>query len=154
MFLRLPNSDKVISLVGKGLDIIRLPDPTDQGGGMVRMLYALVIVHNTADPPPAAPAYQDPRSKDAYWKKFEVIAECETHDAGEIRLGQPLEPLLDKIYHAIRRGEHLLDLRKEKTYLSLDDVQEMAEKAERQQQERDARKKDAARRNKNFKINI
>ena len=28
MFLRLPKSDKVISLLGKGLDIIRLPDET------------------------------------------------------------------------------------------------------------------------------
>jgi len=152
MFLRLPNSDKVISLVGKALDIIRLPDKEDTGN---TMQFALVIVHNTADPPPSeAPAYQEPRSKDAYWKKFSVIAECETHEAGEMSLGEPLRPLLDKICDAIRRGDHLLDLRTEKTYLSLADVQKMSEAAERRQQERDARQKDAARRNKDFKVKL
>ena len=151
MFLRVPHCDKVISLLGKGLDIIKLPDEKDAGSTMI---YALVIVHNTADPPPPAPpAHQDFRQKDAYWKKFEVIAECETHDAGAIRLGQPLEPLLDKICEAIKRGDHLLDLRKEKTYLSLAEVQKMAEKAERQQQERDARKK-TAQRQKNSKVEL
>lgn len=147
MFLRIPNSDKVIRLLGKGLDIIRLPDENDTG---ITMQYALVIVHNTADPPPLAASKND-GTNNAYWQKFEIIAQCETQDAGEIRLGQPLEPLLDKICDAIRRGDHLLDLRTEKTYLSLADVQEMAEKAERRQQESDARKKDAARRNKDFK---
>lgn len=86
MFIRLKN-DKVISLIGKGLDIIRLPDKDDTG---ITMQYALVIVHNIADPPPPAGSYSD-GSDDAYWKKFEVIAKCETEDAGEIRLGQPLE---------------------------------------------------------------
>ena len=147
MFIRLPNSDQVISLLGKGLDIIRLPDKDET------MRYALVIVHNTADPPPTAPpAYQDFRSEDAYWKKFEVIVECEAQNVGVILRGQPLEPLLDKICDAIRRGDHLLDLRKEKAYLSLADIQEMEEKAERQQQERDARRKDNARRQKDFKV--
>ena len=151
MFLRLKN-DKVISLVGKALDIIRLPDKEDTGN---TMQFALVIVHNTAEPPPpAAPAYQEPRSEDAYWKKFEVIAECETQDAGDISLGQPLEPLLDKICSAIHAGDHLLDLRSEKTYLSLADVQEMAEKAERQQAEREARKMETARRDKDFKVKL
>lgn len=151
MFIRLKN-DKVISLLGKGLEIIRLPDEDDTS---ITMRYALVIVHNTADPPPpAAPAHQDFRSKDAYWKKFEIIAECQTQDAGKIRLGQPLEPLLDKICHAIRKGDHLLDLRNEKTYLSLANVQEMAEKAEQKQQERDARKRDAARRQKDSKLKL
>ena len=151
MFIRLKD-DKVISLLGKGLDIIRLPDKDETGSPMI---YALVIVHNTADPPPAAaPAYQEPRSEDAYWKKFEVIVECEAIDAGDIRLGEPLEPLLDKICDAIRRGDHLLDLRKEKAYLSLADVQEMEEKAERRRQERDARRKDNARRQKDSQIKL
>ena len=43
MFLRLPNSDQIISLVGKALDIIRLPDKAD---GTMR--YALVIVYDIA----------------------------------------------------------------------------------------------------------
>ena len=120
MFLRVPNCDQVISLVGKGLDIIKLPDEKDAGSTMI---YALVIVHNTADPPPPAPpAHQDFRQKDAYWKKFEVIAECESDDAGDIRLGQPLRPLLDKICEAIEKGVPLLDLRSEKTYLSKESV--------------------------------
>lgn len=147
MFLRLKN-DKVISLVGKALDIIRLPDKDDTGN---TMQFALVIVHNTADPPRQAP---DPRAAtdDNYWNKFEIIAECETQDAGDISLGQPLEPLLEKICSAIHAGDHLLDLRSEKTYLSLADVQEMAEKAERRQREREAKKME--RRNENFTLKL
>ena len=152
MFLRVPNCDKVISLLGKGLDIIRLPDKDDTGN---TMQFALVIVHNTADPPPTtAPPHLDFRQKDAYWAKFEGIAECESHDAGDIRLGQPLEPLLDKICAALRRGEHLLDVRSEKTYLSLADVQEMSEKAERKQREREARKAERKQRQKDFTVKL
>ena len=155
MFLRLPESNKVISLVGKGLDIIRLPDPPDLGSRSFTMLFALVVVHNTADPPPpAAPAHQEFRAKDAYWKKFEVIAECETHDAGEIRLGQPLEPLLDKICDAIDKGVQLLDWRKEKTYITFDEVLKMSDEAERKQIEREARKSKNAQRQKDFKVRI
>ena len=123
MFIRLRN-DKVISLSGKGLDIIRLPDKNPQ-----QMQFALVIVHNTADRPPAA--YSGDRSNDAYWNKFEIIAECETLDAGEIRLGEPLEPLLDKICEAIREGCHLLDWRSEKTYITFKEVLAMSTEAEK-----------------------
>ena len=79
MFIRLQN-DRVISLSGKALDIIRLPDKDKLG---IKMHFALVIVHNTADPPPPAAAHKKDGPNDAYWKKFEIIAECETHDAGE-----------------------------------------------------------------------
>ena len=67
---------------------------------------------------------------DAYWKKFEIIAECETHDAGEIRLGEPLEPLLDKICEAISEGCQLLDWRTEKTYITFKEVLAMSTAAE------------------------
>ena len=125
MFIRLRN-DKVISLSGKALDIIRLPDKDSSG---IKMQFALVIVHNTPDAPPPA-AYPNDGSNDDYWKKFEIIAECETHDAGEIRLGEPLEPLLDKICEAISEGCHLLDWRSEKTYITFDEVLEMSTAAE------------------------
>lgn len=128
MFIRLRN-DKVISLSGKGLDIIRLPDEDEFA---LKMRFALVIVHNTADPPPPAGSLDD-RSDDVYWSKFEIIAECETHDAGRIRLGEPLEPLLDKICEAISAGVHLLDWRSEKTYITFDEVLEMSTQAELQE---------------------
>ena len=126
MFIRL-RDDKVNSLSGKGLSIIRLPDK-DQTG--ITMQYALVIVHNTADPPPLAASSEDGYN-DAYWNKFEIITECETLDAGEIRLGEPLEPLLDKICDAIHAGYHLLDWRCEETYITLAEVQEMSDAAEK-----------------------
>ena len=94
------------------------------------MHFALVIVHNTADPPPPAAAHKKDGPNDAYWKKFEIIAECETHDAGEIRLGEPLEPLLDKICEAISEGCQLLDWRSEKTYITFKEVLEMSTAAE------------------------
>lgn len=115
MFIRLPKSDKVISLIGKGLDIIRLPDNDATG---VTMRFALVIVHNTADPPPIAGRKKD-GTDDAYWQKFEIIQECETLDAGENRLGRPLEPLLDKICNAISQDVALLDLRSETAEIPL-----------------------------------
>lgn len=146
MFIRLKN-DKVISLSGKALAIIRLPDRDNTG---ITMQFALVIVHNTADPPPPAASETD-GSNDAYWNKFEILAECVTHDAGEIRLGDPLEPLLDKICDALRVGAHLLDWRSEKTYLTFDDVLKMNEAAERKQMEREARTREAAQRQRDFK---
>ena len=125
MFIRLAD-DKVISLIGKGLDIIRLPDRDPNG---IEMLFALVIVHNTANPPPPA-AYREDGSNGEYWSKFEIIAECETQDAGEIRLGQPLEPLLDKICTAISKDQCLLDWRSETTYITFDEVLKMSAEAE------------------------
>ena len=126
MFIRLRN-DKVISLSGKALDIIRLPDKDETG---IPMQFALVIVHNTADSPPPA-ASRDDGSNNAYWDKFEIVAECESLDAGEIRLGGPLEPLLDKICDAISNGQRLLDWRSEKTYITFDEVQKMSIEAEK-----------------------
>lgn len=126
MFIRL-RDDTVINLSGKGLAIIRLPDEKEHS---TRMRFALVIVHNTADPPPLAASSKDGYN-DAYWAKFEVIAECESIDAGEIRLGEPLRPLLDKICKAISEGRHLLDWRNETTYITFDEVQEMYLAAER-----------------------
>ena len=125
MFIRL-RGDKVISLSGKALDIIRLPDPTEH---FTHMQFALVIVHNTADPPP--PAISEKNPDQSYWDKFEIIAECESIDAGEIRLGEPLRPLLDKICEAISEGRHLLDWRNEKTHITFKEVQEMSLAAER-----------------------
>ena len=125
MFIRLSNSE-VISLIGKALDIIRLPDKDDNG---IIMNFALVVVHNTADPPSPAGSAEDGYNTD-YWDKFTIIAECETHDAGEIRLGQPLHPLMDKICNTIESGYHFLDLRDEKLYITFQEVQEMSTKAE------------------------
>ena len=148
MFIRLPRSDKVISLVGKGLDIIRLPDKDDTE---LTMQFALVLIHNTADPPPPA-ALDEHRSDDAYWNKFEIIAECETHEAGEIRLGQPLEPLLDEICQAIEAGVRVLDWRSKTKYITFAEVQEMDRKAERKREEEEAKKKDAEQRRRNERL--
>ena len=125
MFIRL-RDDKVISLSGKALDIIRLPDEDEHS---TRMRFALVIVHNTADSPSLAACRNG--SNQTYWDKFEIIAECETLDAGEVRLGEPLRPLLDKICEAISEGRHLLDWRTEKTYITFAEVQKMSIVAER-----------------------
>ena len=93
------------------------------------MYFALVVVHNSADPPHPAGSAKD-ASDTNYWDKFTVIAECETHDAGEIRLGEPLRPLMDKICNAIECGDRLLDLRDEKLYINFQEVQEMSQRAE------------------------
>lgn len=129
MFIRI-NNGKVINLTGKTLDIIRLPDKDDNS---IIMMFALVVVHNTADPPPPAGSAKDGYNTD-YWNKFTVIAECETHDAGEIRLGEPLHLLMDKICKAIERGDRLLDLRDEKLYINFQEVLELSQKAEREKQ--------------------
>ena len=137
MFIRLKN-DKVISLIGKGLDIIRLPDKDKLG---ITMHYALVIVHNTADPPPPA-AHPSHGSDDAYWDKFEILTECETHDAGRVRLGQPLETLLDKICDLLQADCNFYDWRSEPTYISLAEVIKMSDEAERQDEEREPTNED------------
>ena len=49
---------------------------------------------------------------------------------GKIRLGEPLEPLLDKICEAISEGCQLLDWRSEKTYITFKEVLEMSTAAE------------------------
>ena len=48
----------------------------------------------------------------------------------------------------------MLDWRSEKTYITFEDVLKMDEEAERKQMERDARRRDAAHRQRDFKVTL
>ena len=85
------------------------------------MNFALVVINDLSDPSPPFGTDED-ATCNAYWNKFIVIAECESQDAGKIRLGDPLLPILDKICEAISRGDKLLDLREEKLYINVSSV--------------------------------
>ena len=121
MFIRLPKgqSNRVISLHGKALDIIRLPDGSTSkehhsiGGFNV----ALVVIHDISKPPPYS---SDSNPSDEYWNSFTQLAEAVTDDR---MVDEPLHSLMNKICDAIANGVYLFDLNKEKTFYSYDEAQ-------------------------------
>jgi hypothetical protein len=108
MFIRQPRgqSNRVISLHGKALDIIRLPEES-VSKKHIGFNMALVIIHDLSNPP----NYSE-QGEDGYWKSFTQLAEVETDNR---MVSSPLKPLLNKICDAMARGDVLFDLENEKT---------------------------------------
>ena len=119
MFIRLPKgkADLVISLHGKALDIIRLPDKSasKKHQSISGFNVALVVIHDVSKAP--LPFYSDNDLPGEYWDSFTQLAEAETDNR---MVTEPLQPLLNKICDAIANGEHLFDLNNEKTFIPYD----------------------------------
>ncbi len=119
MFIRLSKgeSNLVISLHGKALDIIRLPDgsTSEEHRSIGGFNVALVVIHDVSKPPP--PYFDGDPNDNKYWNGFTKLAEAVTDNR---MVDEPLHPLLNKICDAIANGTHLFDLDNEQTFIPYD----------------------------------
>ena len=115
MFIRLPRgrSNLVISLHGRALDIIRLPDDSASKGhrSIGGFNVALVVIHDLSKPP----SYYCENPNDEYWDSFTQLAEAETDNR---MVDEPLHPLLTDICAAIIERVPLYDLNDKRTFIS------------------------------------
>lgn len=124
--LKRHESNASISLDGKQLDIIRLPKSASDTAGKFQT--ALVMIHNANDLDADFTKYRECMEGGIpikYDDRYTVLAKCES-DAD--MCGEPLIPLMDKIFEAMARGESLFDLENETTYITYEDAQEIYEK--------------------------
>lgn len=101
MFIRLNRSEScgIISLHGRQLDIIKLPDATPADA--VNFTMAIVVIHEPQDVNLGMFATEHD------WDKFTVLVKCETDTV----MGHfPLMPVLDQICNEIKTNAKLFDL--------------------------------------------
>ena len=133
MFIKLKRSEsnKVISLQGKSLDIIRLPQsPGQQNSSFFTV--ALVVIHDISKHPNTILDALDiskistiktySEIPEEYWNSFTILAKSEANNQAVF---SGLLPLFDKICMSIKDGMYLFDLENEKTYFDINETLEM-----------------------------
>ena len=133
MFIRLKRgeSNRIVSLHGKVLDIIRLPQVPSQQNTRI-FTVALVLIHDISNPPCNIIDISEINTiKDhaeipqSYWDSFTILARSESDN--QIVDGA-LIPLLDEISEAIMYGSKLFDLENVKTYFNIEEASEIYDK--------------------------
>ena len=127
MFVRpaSPSQQKLISLHGKSIEIIRLPKSMPQDN-TDRFSVAIVLVHEMSRPPSSfhvshssnsfqafgprnATQEEKDKIKDEYWKSFTVLYEKEFGKDEISSIEEPFKPILDKLWDAIKNKDLYFD---------------------------------------------